>query len=492
MSRDLRQPDDSSDLGRVASPGLSDIIRRLDQLWDEHPLTPSSLYDLEGQEIGGCRLLGVVGQGAFGIVYHARDEQGGRDVAIKVPRPEVVLHAQRMQRFRNEAIAAATLDHPAIVPVYATEFEGPAPHIMSEYIDGPDLGEWLARAARPVDFEPAVRFILKLVDAVQHAHGRGVTHRDLKPGNVLLQPTASRPLSLDDYSPRLTDFGLAGFDAVETRCTSSSMMIGTPLYMPPEQAAGGVADWPAADIYSLGVLLFELITKQTPYQGLTYPQLLQQMQVERAPDFAAARSDVPRGLQAIVTKCLRHDASDRYESAGELAADLARFLNGERPHAPPVRVTDPLVRWMRRPERLRQAALWTTCYQAGTIFWMCLVIAIAAICEVFPAGTAAKSVVALGVVCGLVHCPKALLGWAMLSGVRWAYPVSLLSSAVLLGVFIYSTLAESIAFEWNYPTRFSKVSNFSILILGSTIECGLHLLAWPAWTRRIRAGKSLS
>lgn len=491
MHGDPTQTDDSSDAGGTVLPGISGIIRRLDDLWDERPPVPSKLYDLEGHVIGGYRLSGVIGQGAFGIVYRARDEQAQRDVALKVPRPEVVLHAERMQRFRNEAVAAAALDHPAIVPVFATDFEGPTPHIVSEYVDGPDLGEWLARAARPVDFDQAARFLLKLVEAVQHAHERGVTHRDLKPGNVLLHPSVGRPLSLDDYSPRLTDFGLAGFNAAGSRCTSTSMMIGTPLYMAPEQAAGGAEGAPPVDIYSLGVLLCELITKRTPYEGLSYREVLLRMQEERPPDWAATRSDIPPGLQGIVNKCLRNDAADRYSSAAELAADLERFLAGERPLAPPPRAIDPLMRWMRRPKRLQRAGWWSICFQSGLIVWMAVVLLFAIASDVVPEGSLGKSLVAMGMVCLLCHGPKALLGWGVLRAPRVFYPISLVTSLVLLVVLIHSAFSESVAFEWNYPTRFSKVSNFAFLIMGSMIEAALHLVAWPAWRRALGDAKSL-
>ncbi|TWT37286.1 Serine/threonine-protein kinase PrkC [Posidoniimonas corsicana] len=494
MSSDHQQPkspsdsdsDSDSDATLDITSGLSDIMRRLDQLWDDRP-GPTPLYDLNGRQVGGYTLRDVIGQGSFGVVYRADDPKNDRQVAIKIPRPEVILQTDRMQRFRREAAVAKSLDHPGIVPVYDTQLEGASPYIASAYVDGPDLGVWLDRAARPVDFLPAARFVAKLADAVHYAHDRGVTHRDLKPGNVLLESSASRPLSLDDYSPRLTDFGLAGTLSADGRSTRASMVIGTPYYMAPEQAAAaGGADSRPADIYSLGLLLFELITKRTPRKDATYHDVLSQLlSGAKQPDVREIRPDTPIALQAILNKCLQHHPRDRYALAADLADDLDRFVAGERVSVPPPRRTDKIVRWMRLPRSLEFAGKYALIFHTGTIVWLLLVTLLAWVFGFVPNGGYLKNLLDMAFVASVFHGPKALLGWQLATGRRWAYLPSLLSSFVLLAVVVYSAVGESVAFEQNYPTRFSKLNNFSILVTASLGEVVCEIMAWPAW-RRLR------
>src|SRR5262249_51200406 len=221
--------------------------------------------------LGRFRLLRELGRGGFGVVYLASDPLLGREVALKVPRPEVGLTPELRERFAREARAAAGLEHPNIVPVYEAGEAGPVCFLVSADCPGVSLAQWLRGRAEPVPFRTAAALVATLADAMGHAHGRGVVHRDLKPANVLLgagQGTAPAELP---WVPRITDFGLAklmlGGAGGQTQ---SGAIVGTPCYMAPEQAGGKTRDvGPTADIYSLGTILYELLTGRPPLVGET-------------------------------------------------------------------------------------------------------------------------------------------------------------------------------------------------------------------------------
>ena len=217
-----------------------------------------------------------LGRGSFGVVFLAYDPRLRRQVALKVPRPEVLLTAETRRRFEREARAAAGLDHPNLVPVFDAGEEGSIAYIASAYSPGPTLAVWLKARPGPVAPRLAARIVLKLAQAIAHAHSRGVLHRDLKPGNVIMEPipggtTAHRDDDRLDCVPRVTDFGLARLIATgqeATAATQSGAILGTPSYMAPEQAkSDGEAVGPGADVYGLGAILYALLVGRPPFQA---------------------------------------------------------------------------------------------------------------------------------------------------------------------------------------------------------------------------------
>ncbi len=234
--------------------------------------------------LGRFQILRELGRGGFGVVFLAYDPRLRREVALKVPRADNLLTPDLRQRFHQEARAAAALDHPNIVQVYEADDVGPICYIASAYCPGPTLAAWMKDRTEPVPFVMAAALVATLAEAVDHAHGRGVLHRDLKPANILLSAgcvapdaksttnriqSALHPLNTE-FQPRVTDFGLARMFSEERGTTRTGAVLGTPSYMAPEQADGkGKAIGPAADVYALGAILFEILTGRPPFRGET-------------------------------------------------------------------------------------------------------------------------------------------------------------------------------------------------------------------------------
>lgn len=275
-----------------------------------------------GKQVRGFDLLEELGRGGMGVVYKAKQRGLDRVVALKM-----VLHgshatAEDLQRFRAEAEAIARLRHGNIVEVYAFgESEDGLPYFALEFCGGGTLAQRCAPGALLI--REAVELLALLARAVQAAHAAGIVHRDLKPANVLL--TA-------DGVPKIADFGIAkGLGGPEGR-TQTGAILGTPSYMAPEQAAGRTNEiGPPADIYALGAILFHMLTGRPPFvvTGVELMRVLHQVQFDEPTSPRRLRKDIPPDLEAIVLQCLEKPATARYPSAGELAADLDRWLCGD-------------------------------------------------------------------------------------------------------------------------------------------------------------------
>ena len=284
--------------------------------------------------LGRFDVIDHLGSGGFGFVVRARDRLLGRDVALKMPLPERILSTADVHRFLREAQSAARLDHPNIVRVFDAGELGPLGYfIASEFCAGPSLRRWLGTQTGPVAPRLAARLVAALAGAVQHAHERGILHRDIKPDNIIL---AGGP-EPEELVPRLTDFGLAKLVEEAGDETRSEARLGTPHYMAPEQAAGRRREvGPATDIYALGATLYEVLTGRVPFRGETDAETLRLVLDSEPVAPRLLRPGLPRDLETICQKCLRKVPSQRYVSAAALGDDLARFVDGRPIQSRPV------------------------------------------------------------------------------------------------------------------------------------------------------------
>jgi tetratricopeptide (TPR) repeat protein len=297
--------------------------------------------------IAGFEILEELGRGGMGVVYLARQTALQRLVAVKMLRGGAV-DAEQRARFRTEMEAAARLKHPHIVQIHEVGEHAGQPYCVLEYVGGGNLQQALAGTPQAADV--AARIIQQLALAVQHAHEQGIVHRDLKPANVLLEAEVGSRTSevggREEVTPdsclltpgfKIADFGLARQLEVNAAHTQTGDIVGTPAYMAPEQAAGqSKACGPATDVYSLGVILYELLTGRPPFQGASLLETLEQVRSQEPVPPRALVPRTPRDLNTICLKCLHKEPALRYSTAAALAADLAAFAEGRPIAARPV------------------------------------------------------------------------------------------------------------------------------------------------------------
>jgi serine/threonine protein kinase len=331
-----------------------------------------------GTLVGNYELLEEIARGGMGVVFKARQINLNRLVALKMILRGASSSGAEQERFRQEAEAVARLDHPHIIPIYDIDTWENQPYFSMRFIEGGSLAQWIvAFKGRMVDGKPSfvatAKFMTKVGRAVHFAHQRGILHRDLKPGNILLQPDPATPGDLGHAVPFVADFGLAkcqeratpAADCSRPRATpampsltQTGTAVGTPSYMAPEQvpgASGTQVQTTASDVYSLGAVIYELISGEPPFRAATVTETLQNVVTQPAKPPRRLNDRIPADLEAICLKCLEKDPARRYDSAESLAADLERFSQGRPIEARPIGRIRRVWRWSRQQPALAAA-----------------------------------------------------------------------------------------------------------------------------------------
>ena len=290
---------------------------------DQPTLPPDSSKstNMESSDLGNSfddyELIEEIARGGMGVVYRARQKSLDRVVALKMILSGQFASEDEVRRFYAEATAAANLDHNNIVPIFDIGEKDGTHFFSMKLIEGSHLGNQVD--ALRGDLNVGIELLEKVCHAVHHAHQRGILHRDLKPGNILIDCQGE---------PYVTDLGLARRVGADSELTKTGAVVGTPSYMPPEQAAGSSDITTAADIYSLGAILYELLTGRPPFRGGNAMETLLQV-LNEEPDRPSLSGTVDRGLELVAMKCLSKNPDDRYLSAKELANDLRRWRQGD-------------------------------------------------------------------------------------------------------------------------------------------------------------------
>ena len=305
---------------------------------DSRSLSDSNV-EIQARRFGDYELLEEIARGGMGVVFKARQINLSRIVALKMILAGQFASEEDVLRFYTEAEAAAQLDHPGIVPIFEIGDHEQQHYFSMGYIDGESLAHKIADG--PLPPRNAAEIVQKISEAISYAHAHRVIHRDLKPANILID---------EDGQPKVTDFGLAKKTEADNSLTNTGQIIGTPAYMPPEQASGETDIGPLADIYSLGAILYCLLTGRPPFQAATpMDTLLQVLEKDPAPP-RLLNPNVDRDLETICLKCLEKSRDARYQSASAIADDLGRFLRDEPIKARSVNILERLTRIIERSQ----------------------------------------------------------------------------------------------------------------------------------------------
>ncbi len=297
-----------------------------------------------GNSFGDYELLSEISRGGMGVVFKARQQSLNRIVAVKMVLDSGKSSTDR-ERFLVEARAVARLSHPHIVPIYEVGEHGGRPFFTMEFVSGGSLRERIDEFRG--DQRAIAQLIATVARAVEHANRRGILHRDLKPGNILLD---------ERRAPHVTDFGLAKRLDEKSSLTQAGAIVGTPSYMAPEQAQAATDLSTAVDVYGLGAVLYELLTGRPPFKGETAMETMVKARSQEPMSPRKLEAEIESDLETICLKCLKKEPQARYSSAAELADDLGRWLDGKPIHARDVSVRERLVKWARRQPLLAGAA----------------------------------------------------------------------------------------------------------------------------------------
>jgi eukaryotic-like serine/threonine-protein kinase len=324
----LPSPDEATKTSPAAGSGLTlDGTSGGAHELGDHTVLPAS--------IGRFIVIRELGSGSFGCVYLARDPQLDRHVALKVLRSDRLVRGNVVERFRREARSASRLKHPGIVTIYSVDQDGDDPFIVCEYVEGMTLGQFAA--TNQLSFPQIAQIVRDVALALDYAHSQEIVHRDVKPENILVERSGR---------PRLADFGLAKRPD-DIKLTADGQIVGTPAYMSPEQATGHHTIGPASDIYSLGVVLYVLLTGELPFRG-KLPMVIRQVARDLPRSLRSLNDAIPVDLETICQKAMEKEPAKRYRTGNELADDLDRWLSHRPIKARHIGPAGRLIRWGKR------------------------------------------------------------------------------------------------------------------------------------------------
>jgi serine/threonine protein kinase len=473
--------------------GLSDssIRRQLDQFWGR-PADKSDGATQASDQFGKYQLFEALGYGAFGVVYRAINLESGAIVAVKLARPEVLLDAAKRERFVSEAAAAGSLSHPYIVKVLDAELEGSIPFIVSEFCEGVDLANWIARRdTTSLPIETTVAFIKKVVEAVGYAHSAGIVHRDIKPSNILVAGITNDTVEkscLADLIPRLTDFGLAKVFDGPLLDSRSSLVLGTPMYMAPEQM---ISKWgpvtQRTDLYAIGMLLFELLEGRPLRHNNSYNEILGSLLGGNAIRIHFRRSDISPELKGTIAKCLAVDPIDRFASAADLLRALTVCSEGGSFESKTPKLLRRAITWARDPDRPVQICYYIIPINVVLFVWMILCCILGSM--MLARFNANDFIQCIGISFGLSGT-VIFLTFLRIRGHRWATVASLVPTiGGMVIVPVLAILGWIPSFETLYAENpyFDYVNHAQVLLLGlmQTILLGISLLC--DWCQKNRA-----
>jgi eukaryotic-like serine/threonine-protein kinase len=471
-------PDLASALDCIeALENLAPPMRKDPTLSNGNSETAPTLGELP-RDFGPYELIREIGRGGMGVVYEARQKGLDRSVAVKMILAGHLASADLVRRFQAEAKAAARLRHSNIVHIHDVgQFHGQDFFAM-EYIEGQSLDAIIKR--QPPDIPTSVRLVAIVARAVEHLHQQGIVHRDLKPSNILIDP---------EGQPFVTDFGLAKVFTSDADMTATGVIAGTPSYMAPEQASGHRAEIsPATDVYSLGAILYELLTGSPPFRAETPLDTLMEVLSSDPPMPRTRNPSIPRGLELICLKCLAKEPQDRYPSAAALADDLDRFARGEALAVRPPTLMQRFWSWTRR-----QPALASRLGGLG-VFYVVETINYCNSTVHLPFHLSVSIVIALWIVASVV-CQQLLENrrWSFAARYVWGtvdsvalFTILLIGNSAVSGlvvgyplVIVASGLWFRVRFVW-YMTALSLLS-YSLLVV--------HLYVWrPDLNEGVYAG----
>ena len=277
---------------------------------------------------GRYEIRELIGVGGMAYVYCAYDSIDEREVAVKILKDEYLTNEEFTRRFKNESKAIAILSHPNIVKVLDVSFGDKIQYIVMEYIDGISLKEYIEQ--QRVTWQEAVYFVQQILRALQHAHDKGIVHRDIKPQNIML---------LADGTIKVTDFGIARFSRTDVRTDHTNKAIGSVHYISPEQARGALTD-EKSDIYSVGVMLYEMLTGSLPFEADNAVSVAIMQLQSQAKKPTEINPDIPEGLEEITMKAMQKNPEKRYQSAAEMLQDIQEFKQNPSIHFAYTYLTD--------------------------------------------------------------------------------------------------------------------------------------------------------
>ena len=330
----------------------------------QHPPIPipSTINHSFLRDFGDYELLEEIARGGMGIVYKARQKSLDRIVALKMLLFGPQASPEFAKRFRAEAVLAASLQHPNIVAIHEVGVHEGQQFFVMDYVAGPSLARLVGH--EPLPARRAASYLKTVAEAIHYAHERGILHRDLKPSNVLIDA---------NDQPRVTDFGLARRFEGDSQVTLTGQVLGSPNYIPPEQALGKRGKVSRqSDVYALGAMLYHLLTGRPPFQGETLTDTLQQVLNAEPLAPRLLNPSLPRDLETVCLKCLEKEPARRYATAQALADELGRFLNGQPVLARPMGPTGKIWRWChRQPVRAGLSAALVLTFLVGLadILW---------------------------------------------------------------------------------------------------------------------------